>query len=59
MPEKHVTAIHIKNTKSDIIARKALKQINTISALYCLRSHDNDVICNSIKSQAKSRMMLV
>lgn len=32
-PEKHVAAIHMKNTNSEIIARKALKRISMIFAL--------------------------
>lgn len=49
----------MKKTKSEIIARKALKLVSTISTLCYLHSQDNDVIGNSIESQTKICMMLV
>lgn len=45
--------IDMKNTNSEIISRKVLKLISMISALQYLHSQNDDVIGNSIESQAE------
>lgn len=57
-PEKHVTAMQMKNKNSEIIARKAL-DINSAKLTAMLQysdPQDDNIVSYSVESQTKGKM---